>query len=219
MQATNTSLAGWRSVVGCVVAVACAVMLAKSELAAAKTATCLPDVALTDAHGKPFTPASLRGKVVLVSFIHSSCPEMCDLVVDKFAQVAKKLGPELGSKVALLSVSNDPQSDHPEQLLAMARKHHADLNGWVFATGSSKAVAELLRCYGLSLKREANGEPEHIAQIFLVDPDGRQVRQYWGVVVRAQKVVADINRLLRRAERSGYPATASRIEPRVSSER
>lgn len=189
--------------------VACALALAQGELSAAKTATCLPDVSLTDAHGEPFTPASLKGKVVLVSFIHSTCPDMCDLVVDKFAQIAKKLGPKLGSQVALLSVTNDPENDRPQQLLEMARKHHADINGWVFATGSPKAVAEVLRCYGLSLKKEANGEPEHIAQVFLVDPQGLKVRQYWGVVVKAQKVVADINRLLQRTRLSSSASASA----------
>jgi protein SCO1/2 len=209
MGAHNRPLARSWGIVGCLALVACALALAQGELSAAKTATCLPDVSLTDAHGEPFTPASLKGKVVLVSFIHSTCPDMCDLVVDKFAQIAKKLGPELGSQVALLSVTNDPENDRPQQLLEMARKHHADINGWVFATGSPKAVAEVLRCYGLSLKKEANGEPEHIAQVFLVDPQGLKVRQYWGVVVKAQKVVADINRLLQRTRLSSSASASA----------
>ncbi|GEM_PF-2477295 len=163
---------------------------------AAHSSDCLPNVNLLDDHGRPFSPASLHGKVVLVSFVHTTCPDMCDLLVDKFAELARKLGPKLGSQVVLLSVSNDPETDKPAEMLEMARKHHADMRGWVFATGSKQAVEEFLRCYGLGIKRDADGEPEHIMQVFLVGPDGREVRQYWGVAEKTQKIVDDINRLL-----------------------
>ena len=68
----------------------------------------LPDVQVVDDHGNPVSLGSLKGKVVLLDFIHVGCPGVCSNLVNKFGQVADSLGPELGSKVVLLSVTNDP---------------------------------------------------------------------------------------------------------------
>ena len=56
----------------------------------------LPDVQVVDDHGNSVSLASLKGKVVLLDFIHVGCPGVCSNLVNKFGQVADSLGPESG---------------------------------------------------------------------------------------------------------------------------
>jgi len=163
--------------------------LSIASLASAASKACIPDVPLVDSHGQPFDPASLKGKATLLDFVHTSCPGVCMTLTGKFSDVARKLGPQMGSDVMLLSVSNDPEHDNPAQLLKLARKHGADQSGWYFVTGKPDDVAKMLQAFGLNGK-EPDGEPAHIPQVFLLGPDGCTVHDYNGIIMKP-KLVAD----------------------------
>jgi len=161
-----------------------------------RAATLPEDVSVIDHYGKPFSLASLKGKVVLLDFVHIGCPTVCTTLTSKFGQVADRLGQDLGSKVILLSVTNDPEHDGPQQLLTLAKSSDADLNGWIFATGKSEDVDRVIRAFGLKNDRLSDGSPNHITQVFLVGPDGRAMREYQGMVMNAQQVVSHIREAL-----------------------
>jgi cytochrome oxidase Cu insertion factor (SCO1/SenC/PrrC family) len=175
-----------------IIVVACLVLALGSRAASAASPSCLPDVPLVDDHGQPFNPTSLKGKAVLVDFVHVSCPGVCMTLTAKFTEVAKKLGPEVGSNVMLLSITNDPEHDSPAQLLSMARKRGADQNGWLFATGKPDDVTEMLEAFDLKNGREPDGDPAHIPQVFLVGTDGCVVRDYNGLVMHPPTVAGDL---------------------------
>ena len=79
-----------------------------------------PDFALTSQDGAEVTLAALRGKVVAVTFIYTSCPDVCPMLTDKMARVQDELGPDFGSKVAFVSITVDPERDTPEVLKGYA---------------------------------------------------------------------------------------------------
>jgi protein SCO1 len=166
----------------------------RSGSARASSNTCMPDLPLVDSHGQPFDPASLKGKAILVDFVHTSCPGVCLTLTGKFSDVASKLGPELGSNVVLLSITNDPAHDGPKQLLQMAKKHGADKIGWLFLTGKPQDVDKFLAVFDLKSGLEPDGEPAHIPQVFLVGTDGCRMHDYNGMVMRPDKVTADLRR-------------------------
>ena len=170
-----------------VVAIAFAALSISGSVSAGSKA-CIPDVPLVDSHGQPFDPATLKGKATLVDFVHTSCPGVCMTLTGKFSAVARKLGPQMGSDVILLSVSNDPEHDNPAQLLKLARKHGADRSGWYFVTGKPEDVAKMLDAFGLKNGKEPDGEPAHIPQVFLVGPDGCTVHNYNGIIMRPKQV-------------------------------
>src|SRR5713101_9418922 len=133
--ASNTnSWSSW-AWVSCAAIICCSVTIAACHREAAREPASLPNVSVIDDHGRPVSLGSLKGKVVLLDFIHIGCPGVCTTLVSKFGEVADRLRPELGSKVVLLSVTNDPEHDRPDQLLALARSSDADLDGWLFVTG------------------------------------------------------------------------------------
>lgn len=163
---------------------------------AAKPAASLPNVKVVDAHGNPVELASLKGKVVLLDFIHVGCPGVCSNLVNKFGQVADSLGPELGSRVVLLSITNDPIHDNPAELLNLARTSQADMKGWLFVTGKPDEVDRVIKAFGLNNDRLPDGSPNHITQVFLLGPDGLQKHEYQGMVMDSAAVVAQIKETL-----------------------
>jgi cytochrome oxidase Cu insertion factor (SCO1/SenC/PrrC family) len=155
---------------------------------------CLPAINLIDQHGTKVSLAALKGKPVLIDFIYASCATACPLMTSRFAQIAGKLGGDLGTKVTMVSITIDPEHDHPAQLLDYARTHNADRDGWLMLTGTPADIAAVLRIYRLNREREPDGTIAHVTMSFLVGADGRQIRMYDTMEVAPDTVVGDIIR-------------------------
>ena len=110
-----------------------------------------PDFTLTSQDGAPVTLAELRGKVVAVTFIYTSCPDICPMLTDKMARVQDELGPDFGSKIDFLSITTDPERDTPAVLKEYAEALDADLAGWSFLTGKPAAVLDVAHRYGVAV--------------------------------------------------------------------
>ena len=139
-----------------------------------------PDFALISQDGKEVTLASLRGKVVAVTFIYTWCPDVCPMLTDKMARVQDELGPDFGSKVAFVSITIDPERDTPEALKEYAEAFDANLAGWSFLTGEPAAVLEVARRYGVVVAPAADGQVDHTLLTTLVDRGGVMRVQYLG---------------------------------------
>jgi cytochrome oxidase Cu insertion factor (SCO1/SenC/PrrC family) len=169
------------------------------SFAANDTADCLPAIALADQHGAKVSLAALKGKPVLIDFIYANCATACPVLTARFAQIAGKLGGDLGTKVTMVSITIDPEHDHPAQLLDYARTHNADRDGWLLLTGQPADIDALLRIYQLKREREPDGTIAHVTTSFLVGADGRQIRMYDTMEVAPDTVVSDIDVALARA--------------------
>jgi protein SCO1/2 len=60
--------------------------------------------------------ADLRGKVLAVAFIYTGCPDICPMLTEKMVRVQDALGAAFGAKVAVVSISLDPEHDTPSVL-------------------------------------------------------------------------------------------------------
>ena len=156
----------------------------------------LPDVTLVDQNGHSLSLSSLKGKPVLIDFIYTTCHGPCPMLTSKFALIANLLPYELGKKVMMVSVTVDPEHDHPAELLEYAHSHRASHEGWLFLTGSPAQIEQVLAAYGLRRKREADGSVTHMTSVFLLGPDGHQMRIYNGLEAKPTTVTADILRTL-----------------------
>jgi protein SCO1 len=177
-------------------AVACNHPAPEEGYDAVNKADCLPSLKLTDQHNQPVVLSSFKGKPVLVDFIYTSCPGPCLTETQKMAKVADRLSKDLGSKVVLLSVTVDPEHDGPHQLLEYTKKQDVERPGWYFLTGSPQTIEEVLSNFKLIRQREPDGTVDHIIGVFLVGPDGRELREYNGEILKADSVTADINKAL-----------------------
>lgn len=75
------------------------------------------DFALTDQHGRPFRLADTRGKVVVLTFLYTSCTDVCPVVAVKLRETARLLG-DRAADVVLVAVSTDPERDTVERAAA-----------------------------------------------------------------------------------------------------
>jgi cytochrome oxidase Cu insertion factor (SCO1/SenC/PrrC family) len=174
----------------------CADVLAACNREARQRKASLPDIQVIDSHGNPLSLGSLKGKVVLLDFIHVGCPGVCSNLVNKFGQVADSLGSELGSRVILLSITNDPNHDNANELLNLARSSQADMKGWLFVTGKLDDVNRVIKAFGLDNHRLADGSPNHITQVFLLSRNGLEQHEYQGMVMNTDEVVTQIRSTL-----------------------
>jgi protein SCO1/2 len=139
-----------------------------------------PDFTLTSQDGAEVTLAALRGKVVAVTFIYTSCPDICPMLTDKLARVQDALGSDFGSKVAFVSITTDPERDTPEVLKGYAEAFEANLAGWSFLTGEPAAVLEVAHRYGVAVVKAADGGVDHTLLTTLIDRQGTMRVQYLG---------------------------------------
>jgi protein SCO1 len=152
---------------------------------------CLPDITLVDQHGHNVSLASLKGKPVLFDFIYTSCPGPCLLLTARMKKIADRLGPKLGTEVRIVSITVDPEHDQPKRLLAYASAQGANVNGWLFLTGTPKQIEDEMARFKLIRQREADGTVDHVLEFFLVDANGRALFQYMGERVEPEEVAKD----------------------------
>lgn len=123
----------------------------------------------------------LKGKMLVVNFIFTSCPTVCPLLTDHMSLVQKafiKKNPDL---VQFVSISVDPWRDSPEVLREYANRYHADHDRWWFLTGNSDSIFDYARNeLGLTLQTSdaAKGMYDHSDKFVLLDT-ARQIRGYF----------------------------------------
>ncbi|KRE88843.1 electron transporter [Frateuria sp. Soil773] len=132
------------------------------------------DFSLTDDHGKPVTGADYRGKVVLLYFGYTHCPDVCPLTLAQLHVVMQRLGP-LADGARILFVSVDPARDTPQVM-------HAYVNAFdpraVGLSGTPRAVEALSKRYRSAFTREPDKgdgqyEVSHSSAIYLFDRTGK----------------------------------------------
>ena len=140
-----------------------------------------PAFALTSQDGTQVSLADLRGKVVAVTFIYTSCIDTCPVLTALMAHVQDKLGQDFGERVAFVSITVDPERDTPEVLKQYADTFGADLKGWAFLTGDPAAIRDITRRYGVFAAKSAKGEVDHTFLTSIVDRNSMLRVQYLGV--------------------------------------
>ena len=161
-----------------------------------------PEVALVDQSDRPFRLSGLRGKVVLVSFVYTTCNGSCPATTREMVRVKKALEKEglWGKKVEFVSISLDPERDTPEVLARYAKQFGAESGSWHFLTGPTARVDKTIAAWDMWARRNASGVLDHPSRVFLVDPRGRQREIYSLVFLTPEAVVADARGLLAEAE-------------------
>ena len=167
-------------------------------LAPINDSDCLPHIVLTDQTGKAVDLASLKGNPTSDRFHLHELPGAVSDDDREDGASGRPSRPQLGSKVAVVSVTIDPEHDHPQQLADYAKKQGADRKGWIFLTGTPDQIESLLKAYKLERVRDSDGTVEHIIAFFLLGPDGLQRREYNPNDVKAEDVAQDVNKLVPR---------------------
>jgi len=158
-----------------------------------------PDFELIDQSGKRVRQADFKDKVILVSFIFTTCNGTCPATTSRMAKIQEHFHQRglLERGVRLVCISLDPARDTPEVLRGYMRLYEADSSSWSFLTGPPDNVAKAIAAWGMWAKPAANGQLDHPSRIFLVDRKG-QIREIYNLeFLRVPWVTEDVELLLK----------------------
>jgi protein SCO1/2 len=167
-----------------------------SRLAAIQPA---PDFTLTTQDGSKLSSSDLKGKVLLVSFIFTTCNGTCPATTHRMSQIQEELktrGLLKDDRMRLVSISLDPARDTPETLRGYMKLYDADPGHWAFLTGPPDQVSAVVKSWGMWAKPAANGQLDHPSRVFLVDAQYR-IREIYNLnFLKPKWVVQDVELLL-----------------------
>lgn len=132
---------------------------------------------LIDTHGQRVTDQSFRGKLMLVFFGYTNCPDVCPTELQTFSQVLDKLGPDAG-KVVPIFVTVDPERDTPQVLASYVGNFGPRI---VALTGTSEEVAAAAKAYRIFYSKAGTGPDysvDHSAFTYLMDGEGKYLTHF-----------------------------------------
>jgi protein SCO1/2 len=145
----------------------------------------LPDFALVDERGQPFSRETMEGEVWVAAFVFTSCPSSCPAVTQAMRSLQDRYE-RMDIDVRLVSFSVDPETDTPTVLQRHAAEVGADPERWRFVTGSLEAMRTLVEDgfrLGVGAKTPTSGglyDIAHATKLALIGPHGG-VRGYYGI--------------------------------------
>jgi protein SCO1/2 len=140
----------------------------------------VPDFRLTDQKRRPVVLSGLRGKVVAVNFIYTSCalPNFCLRLANHFGVLQKRFRQQLGRDLVLLTVTFDPVHDTPDVLAKYAQQWRADAS-WHFLTGPEPEIQRVCHLFGVHAFPD-EGLMDHSLHTVLIDRRGKLVANIEG---------------------------------------
>lgn len=157
------------------------------------------DFSLTDQNGVTRTLADFKGKVVVVFFGFTQCPDVCPTSLSELAQARKLLGAD-GERLQGLFVSVDPERDTPEVMKAYMASFDPSFLALYASPGELPELAKRFKIYYKKVPGSTpdNYSMDHSAGSYIYDPQGR-VRLYFRYGSGAQAMADDVKHLLRGA--------------------
>jgi protein SCO1 len=123
------------------------------------------DIRLTDFSGQPFASSQLRGKVLVLYFGYTNCPDECPLTMAHLKLAMDRLGAQ-AANVRVVMITTDPQRDSPGALKEFLGKFRPDFIG---LSGSAEELASVWRAYGVTVE---NGGETHSNFVYVLDTHG-----------------------------------------------
>lgn len=144
----------------------------------------IPNLTVMTQNGEPvhFYDDLVKGKIVIISFIYTSCTDICPLTTARMAQLEEKLGDMVGREVFMLSMTVDPERDTPQRLKEYSTAFRAG-PGWSFVTGKPEDIRAINYKFG----ERSQILSEHRNEIVI----GNDATGEW----QRDSVFGDINRL------------------------
>ncbi len=144
----------------------------------------VPQFSLIDRSGRRITLSDLKGKVWIVNFIYTNCPDTCPIQSAQMTQIQDDFQNETGLR--LVSITVDPARDTPQVLSQYGKRFSADPTRWLFLTGEKETIHKFaqdgFRLGAAELPHERRPESgathTHSPRFVLVDREG-QIRGYY----------------------------------------
>lgn len=154
------------------------------------------DFTLKNAEGTPISLSDFQGKIVLLTFGYTSCPDVCALVVHTMGQIVKRLDQE-ARHIQGLFITFDPERDTPEQLDNYVTYFHPSFIG---LTEKIDKISEVTDAYGaLFIQQETESALgtlyAHTDYIYAIDTQGK-IRHLFKQEMELDELVSKVKQML-----------------------
>lgn len=160
----------------------------------------IPPFRFTSQDGKEVTDKDFEGKVYIVDFFFSRCPDICPTMTAELVRVQEAF--KDAEEVKMLSFSVDPAHDSVEVLKEYATKFAINTKQWSLVTGDKKEIYNMARC-GYFISARENSSPiavdfVHSDKVVLIDKEKR-IRGYYSGTSRKEidRLITEIQILLK----------------------
>ncbi|MDQ6529376.1 SCO family protein [Flavobacterium sp. LHD-85] len=147
----------------------------------------------TTQEGKDIELKSLRGNVLVMVMIYTSCKSACPRLVADMRDIESKLEKKTKQHVKLILVSIDPNTDTPERLKSFAIENKMNQDPWVFLRSSEENTREFAAVLAVNYKKISPIDFSHSNIISVFNPEGELVFQQEGLGVNNEKTIETIN--------------------------
>jgi protein SCO1 len=156
----------------------------------------IPDVEVLNQEGKKihFYRDLVKGKVVVINFIFTTCTAICPMAAHTFSKIQNltldRPGNRIGKDFHLISISIDPENDTPERLRDWGLKFKAR-PGWTFITGNKLEIDKLVRALTGNTARKGMHAP-----YVLIGNDDQQTWTSTSSLTSPSKLISVINKVV-----------------------
>ena len=132
------------------------------------------EIELTRSDGTSFRLSEMRGKIVLIFFGYTSCPDVCPTTLAELKQALEELGEDKADQVKVVFVTVDPQRDTPERVQEYVNHFNPDFIG---LSGTEIELANVWNNYGVFRQNVESSSAtsylvDHTARVTLIDQQG-----------------------------------------------
>ena len=153
-----------------------------------------PSFTLTNQDNSEVNLSDFRGKVVVLDFVYTRCPDVCGEMNFKLQSVWQQLEEELKPDLNFISVSFDLY-DTPEVLKQYDKLYNVP--GWQFLTGTEEQIQQVTNDYGVGYEQEVDGgEIRHSIVIVLIDRNGMVRKTYGNPYFPEKDMIRELEYLL-----------------------
>ncbi len=151
-----------------------------------------------------FFPQIIKGKIAVVGFIYTNCPDICPLTTNNMRRIKERLEEEGIKDVYFISISFDTDFDKPNILKKYAEVRGLDLTNWQLLTGSKSEIKRLLKTAGVvaaandSISFDDGSSIKyfvHTDRISLFDKNTHLRKNYPGSTIDIEEIIRDIKSL------------------------
>ena len=154
------------------------------------------DFELTDQNGQTFRLSEHQGKVVLIFYGYTNCPDVCPLTLSDFKLIKADLG-EQADQVNFVFITVDPERDSQERLKAYLANFDPVFSG---LTGSRSELESVWKAYGVYQAKQETGSAagylvDHTARTYAIDKQGN-LRLTYPFEMERQAILDDVRHLV-----------------------
>jgi protein SCO1 len=155
------------------------------------------DFTLTDQNGMPFRLSEQQGKIVLIFFGYTNCPDVCPITLSEFKRIKAMLG-DTADQVRFVFITVDPERDTVERLNSYLQNFDPAFIG---LTADRETLEPVWKAYGVYQQKQDTGSAagylvDHSTRTYLIDANGRwRINYPYGM--DPEKIARDLQHLLK----------------------